>query len=298
MADPLPNRSRGVFGMTLFKIFYAPAYFTGFVTAAISIVTAGYSPLWLIPLLLAAVAVSLIAERLAPFEPEWNHAQGEAARDIAHAVVNEVSILGLMLLFPLIASLVPWPSLWPSGSPLWLQILIALLMLDAGITLAHFASHRVSLLWRFHAVHHSVQRMYGFNGLMKHPVHQLIEISAGALPWLLLGLPSNIAAICSFAVAIQLQLQHSNVDIRVGPLARIWAIAPVHRHHHVATSKEGDVNFGLFFTIWDVLLGTAWFVGSGHVRSGMLGIENRPDYPKRYLMQLAEPFRAPQIAAE
>ncbi|WP_232508426.1 sterol desaturase family protein [Qipengyuania flava] len=92
---------------------------------------------------------------------------------------------------------------------------MAIVLLDVGITLAHFASHRVSFLWRFHAVHHSVRRMYGFNGLLKHPVHQFIEVTAGALPWLLLGIPLDVAAVASFAVLIQLQLQHSNVDMRV-----------------------------------------------------------------------------------
>lgn len=79
-------------------------------------------------------------------------------------------------------------------------------MLDAGITLAHFASHRITVLWRCHAVHHSARRMYGFNGLMKHPIHQSIETLAGTLPLIVLGLPSDVALVLVFAVAIQLLL--------------------------------------------------------------------------------------------
>ncbi len=31
----------------------------------------------------------------------------------------------------------------------------------------------------FHVVRHSVVRMYGFNGFMKHPIHQTIETIGG-----------------------------------------------------------------------------------------------------------------------
>ncbi|MBX3491571.1 MAG: sterol desaturase family protein [Parvibaculum sp.] len=277
--------------MTLFRSLYAPAYFLTFVAGAAMLVSTGASPLWLIALLIVAVATSLVAERIAPFEAEWNHSHGDAKRDMAHALVNESSILILVLLLPFIASLVPWPSVWPTSLPFWAQLLLAILLLDAGISFAHFASHRIPLLWRFHAVHHSVRRMYGFNGLLKHPVHQLIEISVGTLPWLLMGIPQDVAIVGAFAVAIQLHLQHSNFDMRPGPLAYLWAVAPVHRHHHIASATEGDVNFGLFFTIWDVLLGTAQFRSSDYIRAGQVGIAGRSDYPERYLAQLVEPFR-------
>lgn len=277
--------------MVILRVVYAPAYFLTFVAGAAALVSAGASNFWLIGLLVSAIATSLIAERIAPFEAEWNRSHNDTSRDLAHALVNESSILVLVVLLPFFACLVPWPSVWPTSLPFWAELLLAILLLDAGISFAHFASHRVPLLWRFHAVHHSVRRMYGFNGLLKHPVHQLIEISVGTLPWLLMGIPQDVAMVGSFAVAIQLQLQHSNVDMRLGPFAYLWAVAPVHRHHHLASEREGDVNFGLFFTIWDVLLGTAQFRSSEHIRAGQVGIAGRSDYPEAYLAQLAEPFR-------
>ena len=277
--------------MFFFRLIYAPAYFLIFVGGAALLVSAGGTPLWLVGLLLAAIATSLVAERIAPFEDQWNRDHGDAPRDLAHGLVNEGSILILVLLLPLFASFVPWSSIWPASLPFWAELLLAIVLLDAGISLAHFASHRVPLLWRFHAVHHSVRRLYGFNGLLKHPVHQLIEISVGTLPWLLMGIPQEVAIVGSFAVAIQLQLQHSNVDMRIGPLGYLWAVAPVHRHHHLASETKGDVNFGLFLTIWDVLLGTAQFGSSKGIRAGQVGIAGRPDYPESYFAQLGEPFK-------
>jgi sterol desaturase/sphingolipid hydroxylase (fatty acid hydroxylase superfamily) len=277
--------------LTTFKMLYAPIFFGGFAVAALTLVQMGAGLFWLPVLVVLAIALSLIAESFAPYEPLWNKSLKDRQRDLIHSFVNEGSIVGMVALLPVIVGLVPWPSVWPAGLPLWIEVVAAVTLLDIGITLVHFASHRVDWLWRFHAVHHSVKRMYGFNGLLKHPVHQTMEITGGALPWLLVGVPSDVAAIAATFVAIQLLLQHSNVDMKIGPLKFIWAVAPVHRHHHVASAERGDVNFGLFFTFWDVMLGTACFSTSKDVRAGSIGIEDRPDYPHEYLAQLVEPFR-------
>lgn len=273
------------------RILYAPLFFVGFVGLAIHIADQGGGLLWLVVLLVCAILVSRFTEYFAPYERSWNNPHQDRIRDVIHAIVNEASIIALLVIMPVAASLVPWPSFWPSSQALWLQVGLAIILIDAGITLVHFASHRLNVLWRFHAVHHSVLRMYGFNGLLKHPVHQILEIMGGTLPWLFLGIPVEVAALGAFAVSIQLLLQHSNVDMKIGPLKYIWAVAPVHRHHHVASATEGDVNFGLFFTLWDVLLGTARFSSSCHVRAGTIGIDGEPDYPTTYLDQLTQPLK-------
>jgi sterol desaturase/sphingolipid hydroxylase (fatty acid hydroxylase superfamily) len=173
-----------------------------------------------------------------------------------------------------------------------LQLLVAIIAADLGITLVHYASHRSALLWRLHAVHHSVTRLYGFNGLMKHPLHQLLETLGGTLPLLLLGLPVEVALLLGFSVSIQLLLQHSNVDMRIGGLRHVFAWAPVHRLHHLKYGTAGDVNFALFLPLWDRLLGTALHLPGYALADDDLGIGDRPDYPQGYLAQLREPFNS------
>ena len=114
-----------------------------------------------------------------------------------------------------------------------IQLLIAVLVADFGITTIHLASHKVGWLWRLHAVHHSVRRFYGFNGLMKHPLHQTIEMAGGVLPLIVLGIPVEVAAALSVCVAVQLLLQHANVDYRIGPLRSVLALNEGHRFHHL-----------------------------------------------------------------
>ncbi|NMY69101.1 sterol desaturase family protein, partial [Pseudomonas sp. WS 5414] len=233
-----------------------------------------------------------------PYEPAWNRSQADRLRDSLHALVNEgLNALGLLAL-PGLVALLAHDGLWPRDWPLWGQLLLAIVIADCGITLAHYASHRWAWLWRLHAVHHSVLRMYGFNGLLKHPLHQLLEATAGLLPLLVLGIPLPVAQLLALAIAIQLLLQHSNVDMRLGLLRLVFAWAPVHRFHHMKYGRAGDVNFGLFFNVWDWLLGTEFYRHDYAMRQGDLGIGSRPDYPVDYWPQLLEPFKAQHYAAE
>jgi len=277
--------------LAVLRYAFAPVFFIGFIGAAVVLSHGGHQPAVLGLLLVLAIVVSFVVERVLPYERAYNAPQGDAWRDVVHAVVNEASNAVSILLLPAIAAVFPKTGLWPSAWPLPLQLLLAVAVADAGITLAHFASHRSALLWRFHAVHHSVQRMYGFNGLMKHPLHQSFELTCASLPLIVLGMPVHVAWLLGFAVAVQLLLQHSNVDLCVGPLRHVWAVAPAHRFHHVNRSADGDVNFALFSSIWDHLLGTFHYSAATMPRVGELGIEDRPTYPVRYVAQLLEPFR-------
>jgi sterol desaturase/sphingolipid hydroxylase (fatty acid hydroxylase superfamily) len=264
-----------------------------FVAAAGAGLAAAEAPRGAIVVVLgAAVGLSFVAERLAPYERRWNDNLDDRWRDVAHAVVNEGTVLVSLLLLPTLVDAIGVEGAWPADWPFALQVVGAVLVADAGITLAHWASHRSSWLWRLHAVHHSVRRMYGFNGLMKHPAHQAIELTAGVTPLVLLGIPATAATALGVCVAVQLLLQHSNVDYATGGLDRLFAWNRPHRFHHLAAAGEGDVNFGLFTTVWDRWLLHTAVDDPRRIGPGDLGVAGRPDYPVRWTAQMAEPFRA------
>lgn len=276
----------------LVSCIYAPVFLFGFIGCGL------WQPHALILLFVTAVAVSFLAEQWLPYEPQWNRSLGDRRRDTVHALVNEsLNALGLLIL-PGLTALLAFEGSWPRGWPLWEQLLMAIVLADAGITLMHYASHRIAPLWRLHAVHHSVQRLYSFNGLMKHPLHQMLEATAGLLPLILLGIPLAVAQLLALAIALQLLLQHSNVDMRLGPLRWVFAWAPVHRFHHMKYGRAGDVNFGLFFNLWDWLLGTAFYRAGYRMGAGDLGIGSRPDFPVDYGAQLRDPFRPVALSKE
>lgn len=238
-----------------------------------------------------AIALSFGAERAAPYEAAWNESLGDARRDVVHALVNEGALLGSLAVLPVLAERLTLWDRWPASWPFAAQVLAAVLAADLGITLAHMVSHRVGWLWRLHAVHHSVRRFYGLNGLMKHPLHQAVETLAGIVPLLLVGLPPAVASALAVCVALQLLLQHSNVDYATGGADRLLALNRPHRFHHVAAPGEGDVNFGLFTTLWDRALGTHRADPARRFRTEDLGVAGDPDYPTAYLDQLVAPFR-------
>ena len=275
---------------------YAPLMLIGFNGAAWALIEAHASHLWLLPLAAAAVALSFAVERLIPYRADWNESHDDAGRDVAHVLVNETFALASVLSLPLLAGVATVADVWPSDLPFVIQVLGTILIFDLGITVAHWLSHRWGPLWRLHAVHHSVKRSYGLNGLMKHPLHQGVELTFGIAPLLLIGITQEVAWALAFAVAIQLLLQHSNADYRVGPLRYVLALNEGHRFHHLKWGGVGDVNFGLFTLIYDhLLLRTFSYDPEQAFTSDDLGIAARPDYPSGYLDQLAEPFR-PYVA--
>ena len=212
------------------------------------------------------------------------------ARTLPTASPTKLANITALLLLPLITLVNPLKGIWPSSLPLAVQLLLAVVVADFGMTMIHYWSHRLPLLWRLHAIHHGVHRLYGFNGLVRHPLHQTLDLAFGTLPLVLAGLPMPVAVLLAFAISIQLLAQHTNVDCELGPLQRFIAVGPVHRLHHVNWAGEGDVNFGLFFTLWDDLLGTLRVDAPRAPVAGDIGIQDRPDFPQVYLRQLVMPF--------
>ncbi len=153
----------------LARYSYVPFMLLGLNGAGVALIVAGAPKYWLQAVLAVAIAMSFGVERTIPYERSWNHEQGDSAQDRIHVAVNETLVLASVAAIPLLAAIVRAPGIWPSNWQFVLQVLAAILIADLGLTLVHLASHKIATLWRLHAVHHSVTRFYGLNGLMKHP---------------------------------------------------------------------------------------------------------------------------------
>jgi sterol desaturase/sphingolipid hydroxylase (fatty acid hydroxylase superfamily) len=282
--------------MALIRLFarylYVPTMLLGVNGLAVYLVAAGYSLSWIALPLVATIGLSLLMERVLPYEPAWNESHADTGKDVAHGVVYELNNVIAFLLLPVVTLLVPWRGIWPTGLPIAVQLLIAITVADCCMTLIHYVSHRVGFLWRLHAVHHGVQRLYGFNGFVRHPLHQSLDLAVGTVPLVLAGLPLPVATLLGLAISVQLLLQHSNVDFALGPFRYVLSIGAAHRLHHANWQGQGDVNFGLFFTLWDRLLGTLRLESERAPIAGDVGIGDRPDFPQRYVTQLVLPFKS------
>lgn len=274
----------------LVRLLYVPV-FAGFGAAVVSFALQS-AHVALVVTLMVAITVSFVAERAAPYDTDWNRGHHDRARDVAHALINETLNALSVAALPVLASALAVADIWPTAWPFVAQVAVAVVVFDAGVTLAHWVSHRRRWLWSFHSVHHSVTRFYGLNGLMKHPIHQAVEMTAGVVLLVLLGLPQPVAVALAGLTALQLLLQHSNVDYRVGPLGNWWALNAGHRIHHLRYPGEGDTNFGLFTLLWDRALRSYTPHTSRPVVTTVdIGVTGRPDYPETYAAQMAQPFR-------
>ena len=274
----------------LVRYGYAPFMILGLNGAAFWVVSQGHSYAWLAPLLLIAFATSYLAERVAPWYEEWNAPHHDDGATIAHAIVYEISNINAALLMPVVIWLFPFQGIWPTEWPMLAQLLMAIVIADLAFMIVHTVSHRVPFLWRLHAVHHGVGRLYGLNGLVRHPLHQTLDLIVATAPLAILGMPLDVGVLLGFAVSVQLIVQHSNVAYALGPFRNQMSIGRIHHLHHVNWGKEGDCNFGLFLTLWDRLFGTFQAEPPRPIRAHDMGIDEVPHFPKSYLEQLIFPF--------
>src|SRR5665647_78828 len=204
---------------TLVRYGYAPFMMLGLTGVAYWVVSelavAGNNPwayLLLAPLLALAYATAFGAEKIAPFFDEWNdhHEHGDTPANFLHILVYEMQSINGVLLIPLIVWLFPFQGLWPTEWPLWAQLLIAFVVSDFTFMMMHYLSHKFAPLWRLHAVHHGVGRLYGMNGVLRHPLHQVIDMIIGSAPLVIMGMPIPVAVLLGFLISVTLIVQHSN----------------------------------------------------------------------------------------
>lgn len=83
--------------------------------------------------LILAISLSFLFEKLLPYQKIWNTALDYRPRDFVHALVN--TLLNRLLLFclPILAALGLTGHWWPTNWPYWLQVLFAVIILDLGI---------------------------------------------------------------------------------------------------------------------------------------------------------------------
>lgn len=273
---------------SVLKIAYFPLMIIIFIGAEMMVVQKNLGFQYTLLLMALALVVSFSVERLIPHKASWNRSQGDAGRDILHFLVNETMNFAGMFLLPLLSVFAIFPEVWPNHWPFALQLLMAIVIFDIGTTLFHYLCHKNSFFWRFHAIHHAPTRLYGFNGIMKHPAFQAIDALFALGPLIIIGISQDVAFVLIFSIFIQLLIQHTNADIKTGPFKAIFATAELHRFHHLK-GRAGDVNFGLFFTVWDRMLGTAYFKQRAPLEDREIGIGNTA-YPVDYWAQLKKPF--------
>jgi len=176
---------------------------------------------------------------------------------------------------------------WPHHYPIWIQMLLMMFAADFLRYWLHLASHTYAPLWRIHAVHHSVHKLYWFNVGRFHPFDKSLQFICDVLPFIFLGVTKEVLTLYFVIYAVNGFFQHSNVDAKLGWFNYLISGPELHRWHHSKTIKESNNNYGNNLIVWDILFGTYFLPKDREVAN--LGLLNR-DYPMGFLEQIKAPF--------
>jgi sterol desaturase/sphingolipid hydroxylase (fatty acid hydroxylase superfamily) len=220
------------------------------------------------------------------FRPEWQ-------TDLSYFLLNHL-LVGFFFLATnkLVHAGFDWAvdmrlQAWIRSLPFLIELLVLVLVADLVQYWLHRAYHQVPLLWRFHAIHHSIECMDWLAGSRMHMVEVVITRTLVLAPIVVLGFDKTVIDAYIVLVGFQAVLNHSNVSIPLGPLSRVIVTPNFHHWHHAQDREALDRNYAAHFTFLDALFGTA--VKSDAPWPQRYGVKD--DYvPKGVLAQTLFPF--------
>ena len=154
----------------------------------------------------------------------------------------------------------------------------------------HRLFHVVPLLWKFHAVHHSAERMDWLAASRLHFVDIAVTRAVSYVPIYLLGFAEGPLFVYLVFVSIHATFIHSNFRIEFGPLKWLLATPRFHHWHHTADEGVLDKNFAVHLPVLDKIFGTYYFPKSTWPTT--YGVSDTDLPPSGFFAQLAYPFRS------
>lgn len=255
---------------------------------------------WFVLDLLGSTLIFVFIEKLFPlrrqqpvFRPEWQ-------TDLQHFFVNHL-LVGFVLLATnlLVHRFFTWAVSTEvqqavQALPFVWELLLLMLVADIIQYIVHRAMHEVPLLWRFHAVHHSIKTLDWLAGSRLHVGEVLFLRTLVLAPIYVLGFSREVIDAYIVIIGFQAVLNHANVDVRLGWL-RYFIVTPNFHHWHHSQDQEAlDRNYAGQFAWIDYLMGTA--VKSDKRWPSEYGVLG--DYvPKGFWRQLWFPFQRPRKPA-
>ena len=164
-----------------------------------------------------------------------------------------------------------WQWLAPLGSLGYaFQIILFVVLADLLTYWRHRAEH--AWFWPIHVVHHAPRELHAANDI-GHPLQILINFTFVSVPLSLIQFDGPEAPFAVGAiVGIANMYIHSPVEWHFGPLRKLIVDNRFHRIHHSLEERHFDKNFGICFSFWDYLFGTAYEPGEEWPAVGVDGV--------------------------
>lgn len=147
--------------------------------------------------------------------------------------------------------LVDWPA--------WFEILLAVVLLDMAIYGQHVASHKITILWHFHRMHHADVDIDVTTGSRFHPVEIALSMLYKIVLVLILGPRPEAVVIFEVLLNGSAMFNHANfkLPLLLDRIIRSIFVTPdMHRIHHSVIHRETDSNYGFALSIWDRIFST------------------------------------------
>lgn len=185
--------------------------------------------------------------------------------------------------------------------PVWLEVTLAILILDFVIWGQHLVTHKVPVLWRLHRVHHADRDMDVTTAIRFHPVEIALSMLLKIGVVYLLG-PAAVAVVL-FEIMLNGTAMFNHANLRLPTwldrAVRLVLVTPdMHRVHHSVRRDEHDSNFGFALSIWDRIFGT--YIAQpldGH-EAMAVGLEWQDERPAKLGWSLKLPFRSPKATPD
>jgi sterol desaturase/sphingolipid hydroxylase (fatty acid hydroxylase superfamily) len=210
--------------------------------------------------------------------------------DLTHLLVNNTFVAIAAIVLMVVAAL---PLIWvrqfaiADALPTAVAVALAVVLVFVGNYWGHRLTHQVPFLWRFHAVHHSIEKMDWVASGRLHPLDSGFTQAFTILPLFLLGYGGGAFAGATVFIALLALFQHANVRLRFPYLRWVINTPEWHHWHHAVDPEARDKNFGL--PIVDKIFGTAYLPKDR--RPTGFGT-TAPVPPTGYVRHLAYPFGA------
>jgi len=175
--------------------------------------------------------------------------------------------------------------------PLWAKLLGSLTLGEIGFYWGHRWMHEIPFLWRFHALHHSAEKIDFMVNTRLHPIDLVFTRLCGFVPIYALGFAAPTTHLADntplmfilFGVVWGFFL-HANIRARFGPIEKVIAMPAFHHWHH-SKVDHANHNYASVFAWLDRIFGTYYLPDEWPAEYGIVD-----KAPEDFASQILEPF--------
>jgi len=279
----------------------------GLLAAAAALLGGGSTPLpnevgshygigfdWFLLDLLVMTLVFVPVERFWPLHPNQKTFRPQWTTDAFYFVATHLpaQLLTFLMVAPALL-LTKWLAIPPLQHfvqrwPYLVQLIAAIFVADLCQYCVHRMFHTVPFLWRFHAIHHSIETLDWIAGSRSHFFDIVITRGLIMIPMMMVGFPQSVLA--GYLVFVSFHATFCHTDFRPDAhwLERYVVTVRYHHWHHAADKNAVDVNFAIHLPFLDRLFGTHYLPKTAWPeRYGLID----DSLPPGFFAQLLAPFK-------